>query len=155
MRLTTEQAQTKRYEARAPQLRWERQFIRYAVVGVATNGTGYLLFYLLTTLGLSPVVTISIIYPTHLVVAFFLNKRWSFAHRGKVNMTAVKYLIAYGACYLINVGILELFADYLGFSHLIVQACAIVLLACLLFAVQRYWVFRQGDRPAARGDPGG
>ena len=67
-------------------------------------------------------------------------------------MTMVRFLIAYGFCYVINVALLALFADYLGFSHLIVQALAVVILACLLFILQRYWVFRRDDRLAAPED---
>ena len=146
------QAEHKAQDVPNPQIRWERQFIRYVVVGVATNGAGYLFFYLFTAVGLGPVVAISILYPIHLALSFTLNKRWSFAHQGRVTMTAVKFLIAYAGCYLLNVAALTLFADHLGFSHLIVQACAIVILACLLFLVQRYWVFRGRGRRVAEDD---
>lgn len=146
------QTEPKGEVARKPQTRWERQFVRYVVVGVATNGGGYLLFYLFTTLGLGSVVAISILYPTQLALAFVLNKKWSFAHEGRITVTAIKFLVAYAGCYVLNVAALKLFSDHLGLSHLVVQACAVVILACALFIVQRFWVFRVGDHPGSEED---
>jgi putative flippase GtrA len=37
---------------------------------------------------------------------------------------------------------LKFFNGYLGYSHLIVQAIAIVVIALLLFLAQKFWVFR-------------
>jgi len=40
---------------------------------------------------------------------------------------------------------LKFFNGYLGYSHLIVQAIAIVVIAVLLFLAQKMWVFRAQD----------
>ena len=55
---------------------------------------------------------------------------------------AVKYVIAYAGCYGINVAALKFFNGYLGYSHLVVQAIAVVVFALLLFLTQKFWVFR-------------
>jgi putative flippase GtrA len=133
--------------------RWGGEFVRYLVVGVATNGGGYLLFALLTALGIGSVAAISILYPIQIALAFLLNKRWTFGHQGKTRATVVKYLVALVVCYLLNVAALKLFAGYLGFSHLIVQACALVVLGGLLFVAQRYWVFRPESDDSAGEAP--
>jgi putative flippase GtrA len=130
-------------DAKSHHPHWQKQFIRYVVVGTATNGGGYLLFFALTALGLHPVVAISIVYPIQICLAFILNKRWSFSHEGRVTSSLAKCLVAYAVCYLLNVAVLRLFVGHLGFSHLIVQAVAIPVFALLLFLIQKYWVFRQ------------
>ena len=126
-----------------------RQFIRYVAVGGATNVSGYLLYLLVTSLGVSPILTISIFYPVYVAIAFYLHKRVSFGHKGQVTASAFKYLVAYIGCYLLNVAMLAFFSDYLGIAHWLVQAGAIVSIALLLFVVQKYWVFRsQATTPA-------
>jgi putative flippase GtrA len=141
-----------KHNADANHLQWERQFFRYLVVGAAANGAGYLVFFVLTAVGLDSVAAISILYPTQIALAFVLNRRWAFGHEGKVPVAMIKYVVAYAACYLLNVAALKLFADHMGLSHLAVQACAVVVLACLLFLVQRYWVFRLGGGLSAKGE---
>ncbi len=126
-------------------MNWSKEFIRYAVVGAATNILGFLLYVLFTTLGVSPVLTISIFYPVHVGTAFYLNKKWSFNHKGRISTSSVRYLTAYAGCYVLNVGMLKFFNDYLGYSHLVVQAIAVVLIALLLFLAQKHWVFRVRD----------
>lgn len=119
-----------------------KEFVRYALVGVARNGLGYLLYFLFTTLGVSPILYITISYPVHLGLGYYFNKKWSFNHTGRISTSAMRYLIAYIACYVLNVAALKFFNGYLGYSHLIVQAVAILTIAFLLFLVQKYWVFR-------------
>ena len=122
-----------------------REFIRYGIVGTATNTAGYVLFVLFTALGVSPVLTISIFYPFFLMLAFYLNKKWSFNHQGDISKSVVKSLIAYFSCYVLNVAALKFFNEYLGYSHLIVQAIAICVLAILLFTAQKFWIFKMRD----------
>lgn len=129
-------------------MKWSKQFIRYAAVGVAANICGYLLFALFTELGVSPVLTISIFYPVHIGLAFYFNKKWSFRFQGHLSSSAVRYLIAYAGCYVLNVSMLKFFNGFLGYSHLIVQAAAIVIIAMLLFLAQKFWVFsKRSDSP--------
>ena len=120
-----------------------KEFTRYALVGVAVNGCGFLLYILFITLGVSPVLTISIFYPIGIGLTFYLNKKWSFNHKGRISATAARYLIAYVGCYVLNVSVLKYFSGYWGFSPLVVQAVAVVVIVPLLFVPQKLWVFRE------------
>lgn len=124
-------------------MKWPKEFIRYAAVGVAANVCGFLLYALFTELGVSPVLTISIFYPVHIGIAFYLNKKWSFNFRGRLSASAVRYITAYVGCYVLNVAMLKFFNGYLGYSHLYVQAAAVVVIALLLFLIQKLWVFKE------------
>jgi len=125
----------------------KKQFIRYVIVGLSANVAGFLIYILVTSLGVSPILTISIFYLIYICLSFYFNKTWSFGHHGQRAVSAMKYLIVYCSCYILNVILLAYFNSYLGFSHLIVQAGAIVPIALLLFVVQRYWVFRTQATP--------
>lgn len=119
-----------------------RQFIRYVAVGGITNVSGYLLYLLVTSFGVSPILTISIFYPLYVGIAFYLHKKVSFGHQGQVAASALRYLATYVGCYFLNVAMLAFFSGYLGIAHWLVQAGAVVSIALLLFVVQKYWVFR-------------
>jgi putative flippase GtrA len=120
-----------------------KQFTIYAMIGLTTNVLSYLGFALLTWLGLTPEGAISIIYPVHITLTFLLNKSWTFGHDGHIPASAVRYLIAYAACYVLNVAALKYFNGYCGHSHLLVQAAAVAVLVPLLFIAQKLWVFRE------------
>ena len=123
-------------------LKWSKEIIRYAIVGTVANVLGFLFYVLFTARGVSPVLTISILYPIQIGVAFFLNKKWSFKYTGRIATSAVRYLITYIGCYFLNVAVLKFFSSHLGYSHMVVQALAILVIALLLFLAQKYWVFR-------------
>jgi len=123
-------------------LKWSEELIRYIVVGIVTNVSGFLFYVLFTTLGVSPVLTISIFYPISIGLAFNFNKKWSFSHQGRIPTSAVRYLYVYAGCYVLNMAVLKFFSGYLGYSHLIVQAIVVPIFALLLFVAQKYWVFR-------------
>lgn len=124
-------------------MKWPEELVRYSAVGVATNVFGFLLYVLFTTLGVSPILMISISYPIHIGLAFYLNKKWSFTYEGRISASAVRYLISYIGCYILNVAALKYFYGYWGFSHVLVQAVAVVVIAPLLFVTQKFWVFRE------------
>jgi putative flippase GtrA len=88
----------------------------------------------------SPALTISIFYPVQIGLAFYLNKKWSFRHKGRISTSAVKYLSLYIGCYALNVSVLTYFSEYLGYFPLFVLIMAAI--ALLLFLTQKYWVFR-------------
>lgn len=89
-------------------MKWPKELIRYVAVGAAINVSGFLLYVLFTALGISPVLYISISYPIHIGLTFYLNKKWSFAHEGRISASAVKYLISYIGCYVLNVAALKI-----------------------------------------------
>ncbi len=120
----------------------KKQFIRYVIVGSITNVAGFLAYILVTSLGVSPILTISIFYLIYICLTFYFNKTSSFGHHGQRAVSAMRYLIVYCVCYILNVILLAYFNSYLGFSHLIVQAGATVSIVPLLFVALRYWVFR-------------
>lgn len=117
------------------------QFTRYAIVGLVSNGLLYIAYLLLTGIGMDPKISMTILYALGVLQTFVFNKKWSFRHHGKVSYSLVKYILSYLLGYLINLFVLWYFVDILAYPHQIVQAIMIVLLAVMLFALQRYWVF--------------
>ena len=117
------------------------QFVRYAIVGLASNAIGYVLYLALTRLGFGPKLAMSLLYGIGVLQTFLFNKRWTFGHRGAHRVVFFRYCVAYGLGYLINFAVLLVLVDQRGYPHEVVQGVMILSLAVMLFLLQKYWVF--------------
>ncbi len=120
----------------------QRQLLRYAVVGVASNLLCYALYLGLTWLGMNPKLAMSILYGLGVLQTFFANKQWTFEHGGAKGAVFYRYCTAYGLGYVFNLAVLYLLVDRMGYPHQLIQAGMIVVLAACLFLAQKFWVFR-------------
>ena len=117
------------------------QFFKYAAIGFTINGIGYCVYLALTHLGTTPKLTMTVLYSSAVLIGFLANRRYTFQHSGHLGSAAFRYLLAYFAGYLLNLSLLLLFVDLLGFAHQIVQAVAIFVVAIFLFVLSRVFVF--------------
>lgn len=122
------------------------QFARYAVVGLASNAIGYVIYIALTNLGLGPKLAMSLMYAIGVLQTFVFNRNWSFRFAGAAAPALVRYALAYALGYVINLLALLLFVDRIGLPHQWVQGALIVVVAVMLFLAQRYWIFPQEAR---------
>lgn len=117
------------------------QLIRFGIVGLLSNFVLYILYLAITTLGAGHKTAMTGLFILGLFQTFFLNKRWTFQHYGSMRYSLTRYAVAFGGCYLFNLAILLVFVDYYGMPHEIVQGVAVVVVAILMFLLQKYWVF--------------
>jgi putative flippase GtrA len=121
-----------------------RQLTLYAGIGAATNLVWYLGFLLLLGVGLPAFTAMTATYIGALATSFMLNRKWTFLHQGRLSRAAWRYLVAQSIGYGANTLLLMAFVSGLGWPAPRVQAAAIVLVAVLLFVLQKYWVFEPG-----------
>jgi putative flippase GtrA len=121
------------------------QLLRYGLVGVAMNSCGYLLFILITWLGMEPKTAMTVLYVVGASAGFWSNRNWTFGHRGGIAGPAFKYLGAHACGYLLNYVILAVFADHLHYPYRVVQAVAILVVAGFLFVTFKFLVFPRPD----------
>jgi putative flippase GtrA len=117
------------------------QLIRFAVVGTLSNISLFVAYLGLTFIGLDPKLAMTLVYSLGVVVTYAVNSAWSFRVPKWMAVTFGRYLCANALGYLINLALLWLFVDRLAWPHQFVQAVAIVLVALVLFALNRHWVF--------------
>lgn len=120
-------------------------FVRYASLGVVMNSLGYFLYFCITRFGVEPKIAMTLVYISGVLLNFALSRKWVFEHRGNWGAAFVGYMFAYLLGYIINYGLLWLFVDRVGWSHLVVQAISIVIVAVFLFTFLRLFVFRPPD----------
>ena len=120
-------------------------FVRFAAVGLASNAFLFLAYLLLTSVGLDPVLAVTLVWVIGVAITFVFNRSWTFRYTGAVTPALIRYGLLYGVAYALNV-LLLLVLVHAGYPHAIVQGVLIVLIAVGLFTVQRLWVFRKVPR---------
>jgi len=109
------------------------------------NLVGYMVYLLITYLGGTPKITMTLIYAVAVTASFFGNRKLAFAHKGNLLGAGVRYVIAHCFGYCINLTILIVLVDKLGYAHQWAQASAILVLVPFLFLAFKFFVFRERD----------
>ncbi|WP_025662197.1 GtrA family protein [Rhizobium sp. IBUN] len=121
--------------------RWFIQLLRYGILGVSTNVLGFVLYLVVTHLGVGSKMAMTVLYCLGTFTGLVVNRNWVFGSDAKMVGTTIRYLAAYVVGYFINFSILALFVDRLGFSHTYVQAVSIMTVAIFLFISFKLFVF--------------
>lgn len=132
-----------------------RQLFRWLIVGVLSNAVLYAIYLVLTAWWLTPAAAMTTVYVLGVLLGFLAHRKWSFEHTGAARPAMVRYVVAYVLGYLVNLGGLEAGVKVLGIRHEVVQAVMIVVVAALMFLMQKYYVFadarlRHADAPGGR-----
>ena len=128
------------------------QLVRFGVVGVLHNVFFYLLYLLVTWLGTDPMLAVAMLYPLATLVSYFMNRHWTFAHRGQMRQSMSRYIAMHVLGYLLNLGIIAIGVDYLNLTHQYVQLFAIVFLAALFFLLSKFFIFKDGGQTGRVND---
>lgn len=124
---------------------WRRRSLKsvvlYGIIGMVSNLVGYAAYLALTHAGSDPKLAMSLLYAIACGIGFFGNRRWTFGHEGNVLASALRFLAAHLMGYLMNLSILVVFVDRLGYPHQAVQAVAIFAVAAFLYVAFRWFVF--------------
>lgn len=90
-------------------------FFRYAIVGILSNVSGYLVYLAITWHGVGPKIAMTGLYSAGAIIGFVGNRQWTFSYDGSVTASIVRYGIAHVIGYMINLAILVFFVDYMGY----------------------------------------
>jgi putative flippase GtrA len=126
------------------------QVLRYGIVGLGSNGLGYILYLGLTALDMPPKLAMSLLYMVGVLQTFVFNKSWTFRYAGRGRLAFRRHIALYAFGYGLNLLLMALFIDTLGWAHQWVMAGLVLLMAVFFFAGQKFWVFRQ-PAPAESG----
>ena len=117
------------------------QFIRFSVVGLTANISTFFLYLLFTRLGFEPKLVMTVLYLFSAIFCFLCHWLWVFTNDQKLVAASSKYLITQIIGYLINLLLLIIFADWLGYPHQLVLVIGIICVAGFLFFSQKHYVF--------------
>lgn len=119
-----------------------RAFARFGVVGITSNALLFVVYLVLTALGMEPLAAATLMWILGVAISFVLNRSWTFRHSGSVGPALVRYGLLYATAYGLNLALLALLTRA-GYPHALVQGILILVFGVGLFIVQRTWVFRQ------------
>lgn len=128
-----------------------KQLARYAFVGIVSNSAGYLVYLLVTYLGATPKITMTILYGVGATIGYIGNRNFTFTHKGSLLGSGVRYFIAHFFGYFINLVILIIFVDHFMYPHQWVQAIAIFIVAAFLFLAFKVFVFPVTNETISEG----
>lgn len=112
----------------------DRSFYRYAIVGVGSNLTVYLVFVALIWSGVSAVSAAAICYAIGLTISYLVNRRWSFESTASHRSDLTRFLFAYGVGLLATLVFISVLTHFLRpeFAQILnIGLTAIVIYACL------------------------
>lgn len=118
----------------------DKQVVRYIIVGVASNTIGYLLYLVLTQLGVGHKTAMSCLYFIGVGINFYLNRSWTFRTTQSVRAGLARLLLAIALGYLLNLIWLYTFVDLVGWHHELVQLAAIVVISVYFFMINKHYV---------------
>lgn len=124
-----------------------RRFIRYAVVGLCSTSTYFVVFAgLIEFAGSSSGLAAGFAFCAATVVSYLGNALWAF---GSVvsGRTSVRFLTVVGLTFCVNIAI-AVGMEHLGFHYLIIFAVEVVVLTGLNFLGHAAWTFRAGRASA-------
>ena len=122
------------------------QFFRYAIVGLTSNVVLYIGYLLLTWAEMGHKTAMTLLYTVGVLMSFVFNKRWSFRYENPGKPALLRYATVYTFGYMVNLLALFILVDYAGFPHQIVQGIMVIIIACAIFLLQKYWVFQQDPK---------
>lgn len=123
-----------------------RQLLSFGIFGLATNAVLFVGYMFLVDRGLSPQAAMSMTFAVGTSAGFALNRRWTFFSTGAVRTEWLSYIVVQGAGYVLNLIVLTLCVDGLGWPHAWVQGAMVFVVAGFTFALNKAWVFRVRSR---------
>jgi putative flippase GtrA len=120
-----------------------QQFARFIVVGVANTLVALVaIFGAKWFLGLGDVAANTIGYAIGLTVSFFLNRSWTFRHKGGIARDAVYFLGCFAVSYAVNLATVLGLIHYLDTNSYLAQALGMPPYTVVFFLLSRYVAFR-------------
>ena len=120
--------------------------MRFAIVGLANTAVGFgVIMALQFGLRVPPHLANAGGYALGFVVSFTLNRRFTFADRGRLGPAAARFAIAALAAFALNQLVLSLATGRVGHggaAPVMAQAVAAISYTLSLFVLCRLWVFR-------------
>ena len=122
-----------------------RVFFRYLLTGSGMAVAIYLLYLGASALHLSPLWSITVIYPFAVGVSYLINKRFTFGSGRRHRESTWRFLLTHTAGYFLNVGLLWVFTRFTLIDHKIAEALVLVTVGMFLFVLLRVFVFPADD----------
>ena len=129
---------------------WEKykDLIPYGIFGVLTTVVNVLVYALCAkTFGLSTVVSTAIAWVAAVLFAYITNRKWVFHSKATGAAAIAKEIVSFFVCRLLtgvlDIGIMKLFVDILGFNDVIVKVASNIIVIILNYVASKLVIFKK------------
>lgn len=119
----------------------KKEVLRFLAAGFSAVGTDCLVYFLLLKF-LEPSIAKVISFVSGTVVAFLMNKFWTFEQKRRSLSEVGRFILLYGSTLFANVGVNKLVLLICPKYLLVAFLCATATSAVLNFIGQKFWVFK-------------
>jgi putative flippase GtrA len=120
----------------------KKQISRFLVTGSLAVLTDTIVYYLLIFI-VSTIVAKGISFVSGTILAYVLNKRWTFNHNQRGVGSAIKFSVLYLSTLGANICVNELVLSQLNETYILAFLAATGTSTVLNFIGQKWWVFRK------------
>ncbi len=119
----------------------KQELLRFLLTGITAVATDLCSYYLLLSIiDINAAKAISFILGS--VIAYFMNKMWTFENNSKVSSTVFQFSLLYSASFLANVVVNHLLIQWNTEMMIIAFIFATTTSTVLNFIGMKFWVFR-------------
>ena len=119
--------------------------LRYALVGVANTAVGLGVIFVLMYMGAKPEVANLLGYIVGFFNSYFLNKKFTFKSHNSHKQDFVRFGVAMGVSYLINLAVLVVLHYEFGVDKYLSQIIANVSYTISGYAISKLWAFKPSE----------
>lgn len=127
-----------------------REQLLYLLFGALTTLVNLVSFYLCDLCGMATLLSTALAWVLSVLFAYLTNRRWVFESRVQGFAPVMKemgeFFLCRGLSGLMDMGIMALFADALGFNKMVVKILSNVLVIILNYVASKLVIFRKADR---------
>lgn len=117
------------------------EFLRFCLVGAINTGVDFLVFALLSNLGVLLLAAQVVSYTCGILNSFLLNRKWTFQAKRRSPRQLLRFLVLNLFTLLITYGLLLCFTDQFGWSVLFSKLLATAASLVINFTGSRLLVF--------------
>lgn len=119
-------------------------FGRYAGSGALNTLAGFATIFAMMALGASPIIANVSGYLVGLVLGFFVSRKFVFVSPGHITTEALRYLVAFAACFFLNLLVLRYSLNKFQLNPYAAQVIAAIVYTGSMYVLTRWLVFTPG-----------
>jgi putative flippase GtrA len=117
------------------------QLLRYAIVGLTSNGIAFSIYLLVTWLGVSPEAAAAGLYLVGATSGYFGNYQWTFSSKRSHLSTLPRFMVAHALGFSIQIILISYLYRKIGLNHQFAQLVTVGCIAMILFLTFKYYVY--------------
>ncbi len=121
-----------------------KQVIKYGIVGAGnTLITAAVIWVMMEVLDYSSILSNVTGYAAGLINSFIWNKQWTFRSNAGWSASAVRFGLAWGVCYLLQLGLLASLEAQTMIRPYFIQLIAMAFFTVLNFVANKFFTFKK------------